>query len=124
MKQTRPIITGETCSREKKESELRHRQKAKEQLDHLLNEIKDKLSELKLQLAGMKERLSVEFRVDLDAILDEPRSGDTPLEELQASCERMKKRLENMGEANPTAIEAFQEMKKGMNLFLNKRMTL
>ena len=63
-----------------KESALRHRQKAKEQLDYLLNEIKDKLSELKLQLAGMKERLSVEFRVDLDTILDEARSTQTPLE--------------------------------------------
>jgi chromosome segregation protein len=34
----------------------------------------------------MKERLSVEFRVDLDAILDEPRATETPLEDLQASC--------------------------------------
>ncbi|MBX2923117.1 MAG: chromosome segregation protein SMC [Chitinophagaceae bacterium] len=106
---------------QEKESELRHRQKAKEQLDHLLNEIKDKLSDLKLQLAGMKERLSVEFRVDLDAILDEPRTGDMPLEELQASCERMKKRLENMGEVNPTAIEAFQEMKKRYEFILEQK---
>jgi chromosome segregation protein len=104
-----------------KESALRHRQKAKEQLDYLLNEIKDKLSELKLQLAGMKERLSVEFRVDLDAILDEPRATETPLEELQASCERMKKRLENMGEVNPTAIEAFQEMRKRYEFILEQK---
>ena len=32
-------------------------------MDHLLNGIKDKLSELKFQLAGMKERLDVEFRL-------------------------------------------------------------
>ena len=95
-----------------KESELRHKQKSKEQADHLLTEIKDKLNELKLHLAGMKERLSVEFKVDLDAILDEERSTETPLEELQEKSDRMKKRLENMGEINPTAIEAFTEMKK------------
>ena len=95
-----------------KESELRHKQKSKEQTDHLLTEIKDKLNELKLHLAGMKERLSVEFKVDLDAILDEERSTETPLEELQEKSDRMKKRLENMGEINPTAIEAFTEMKK------------
>ncbi|PWT97617.1 MAG: chromosome segregation protein SMC [Bacteroidetes bacterium] len=104
-----------------KESELRHKQKAKEHLDHLLNEIKDKLNELKLQLAGMKERLSVEFRVDLDNILDEPRNSETPLEELQASAERMKKRLENIGEVNPTAIEAFQEMKKRYEFILEQK---
>ncbi len=95
-----------------KESGLRQKQKSKEQTDHLLNEIKDKLNELKLHLAGMKERLHVEFRVDLDAILDEERTSSASLEELQEKSDRMKKRLENMGEINPTAIEAFTEMKK------------
>lgn len=104
-----------------KESELRHKQKSKEGIDHLLSEIKDKLSELKLQLAGMKERLSVEFKVDLDAIIDEPRAGDTPLEELQEKNERMKKRLENMGEINPTAIEAYTEMKKRYEFILEQK---
>ena len=104
-----------------KESELRHKQKSREMIDHLLNEIKDKLNELRLQLAGMKERLSVEFRVDLDAIIDEPRTTETPLEELQAQNERMKKRLENMGEVNPTAIEAFQEMKKRYEFILEQK---
>ncbi len=95
-----------------KESELRHKQKSKEQTDHLLNEIKDKLNELKVHLAGMKERLNVEFKVDLDAILDEERTSDASLEDLQEKSDRMKKRLENIGEINPTAIEAFTEMKK------------
>ncbi len=104
-----------------KESELRHKQKSKEGIDHLLNEIKDKLTDLKLQLAGMKERLSVEFKVDLDAIIDEPRTGEVALEELQEKNERMKKRLENMGEVNPTAIEAFTEMKKRYEFILEQK---
>ncbi|MEO6671109.1 MAG: chromosome segregation protein SMC [Ferruginibacter sp.] len=104
-----------------KESALRHKQKSKEGIDHLLNEIKDKLTDLKLQLAGMKERLSVEFKVDLDAIIDEPRTGDTPLEELQEKNERMRKRLENMGEVNPTAIEAYTEMKKRYEFILEQK---
>ncbi len=95
-----------------KETALRQKQKTKEQTDHSLNEIKDKLNELKLHVAGMKERLNVEFKVDLDAILDEERNTTISLEDLQEKCERMKKRLENMGEINPTAIEAFSEMKK------------
>lgn len=104
-----------------KESALRLKQKSKEQIDHLLNEIKDKLNELKLQLAGMKERLSVEFKVDLDAILDEERTTQTSLEELQEKNDRMKKRLENMGEINPTAIEAFTEMKKRYEFILEQK---
>ena len=104
-----------------KESELRHLVKEKEMVEHLLSEIKDKLNELKLQLAGMKERLSVEFKVDLEKVMDEARTTETPLEELQASVDRMKKRLENMGEINPTAIEAFTEMKKRYEFILEQK---
>ncbi|HRN80494.1 MAG TPA: chromosome segregation protein SMC [Ferruginibacter sp.] len=104
-----------------KESQVRLKQKSKEGIDHLLNEIKDKLTELKLQLAGMKERLSVEFKVDLDAIIDEPRTGEEPLDELNEKSERMKKRLENMGEVNPTAIEAYTEMKKRYEFILEQK---
>jgi len=104
-----------------KESELRHKVKEKEQIEHLLGGIKDRLNELKLQLAGMKERLNVEFRINLDDIIDQPRSGDVPVEELQEKSDRMKKRLENLGEVNPTAIEAFQEMKKRYEFILEQK---
>ena len=104
-----------------KESELRHKVKEKEQLEHLLSSIKDRLNELKLQLAGMKERLNVEFRINLDDIIDQPRTGETPAEELQEKADRMKKRMENLGEVNPTAIEAFQEMKKRYEFILEQK---
>ncbi len=104
-----------------KESELRNKQKSKEGIDHLLNEIKDKLTDLKLQLAGMKERLNVEFKVDLDSIIDEARTGDIPLEDLKEKNERMRKRLENMGEINPTAIEAYTEMKKRYEFIMEQK---
>ncbi len=106
---------------QEKESELRLKSKSKEMIDHLVTEIKDKLNNLKLQLAGMKERLSVEFKVELDDILDQPRTTETPLEELQNTSERMRKRLENMGEVNPTAIEAFTEMRKRYEFILEQK---
>ena len=95
-----------------RESELRLKVKEKEQIDQLLNLIKDRINELRLQLAGIKERLNVEFKVDIEQILDEPRETEESLEDLQAECDRMKKRLENIGEVNPMAIDAFTEMKK------------
>jgi chromosome segregation protein len=104
-----------------KESELRHKTKEKENIEHLLSAIKDKLNEVKLQLAGMKERLNVEFRIVLEDILDEDRKTDTPVEELQEKADRMKKRLENLGEVNPTAIEAFEEMKKRYDFIVEQK---
>ncbi|MBL7738224.1 MAG: chromosome segregation protein SMC [Chitinophagaceae bacterium] len=104
-----------------KESELRHKVKDKEQVEHLLVAIKDKLNELKLQLAGTKERLDVEFRIKLEDILDQARTTEIALEELQEKADRMKKRLENLGEVNPTAIEAFTEMKKRYEFILEQK---
>lgn len=104
-----------------KESALRLKVKNKEQLEHLLAGIKDMLNELKLQLAGMKERLNVEFRIQLDDIIDQPRTSETPVEELNEKADRMKKRLENLGEVNPTAIEAFQEMKKRYEFIMEQK---
>jgi chromosome segregation protein len=107
-----------------KESEIRHQVKDKEQVEYLLAAIKDKLNELKLQLAGMKERLNVEFRINLEDILGESRSGEVPVEELQEKADRMKKRLENLGEVNPTAIEAFTEMKKRYDFIVEQKTDL
>ena len=107
-----------------KESELRQKIREKEQVEHLLVAIKDKLNELKLQLAGTKERLDVEFRIKLEDILDQQRTTDTSLEELQEKADRMKKRLENLGEVNPTAIEAFTEMKKRYEFIVEQKTDL
>jgi len=107
-----------------KESAIRLQVKEKEQVEFLLAAIKDKLNEIKLQLAGMKERMRVEFRLDLESILGESRVTATPLDELQASVERMKRRLENLGDVNPTAVEAFTEMKKRYDFILEQKTDL
>jgi chromosome segregation protein len=107
-----------------KESEIRHKVKDKEQVEHMLSAIKDKLNELKLQLSGMKERMNVEFRIDIETILGEARTGEVPVEELQEKADRMKKRLENLGEVNPTAIEAYTEMKKRYDFIVEQKTDL
>lgn len=104
-----------------KENELRSKHRFKEGIDNLLNEIKDKLTDLKLQLAGMKERLNVEFKVDLDTIIDEPRTTEMELDELKEKSDKYRKRLENIGEINPTAIEAYTEMKKRYEFILEQK---
>jgi chromosome segregation protein len=106
---------------QEKESELRHKTKSREIIDQLIIEIKDRLNELKLNLAGMRERLHVEFKIELDDILDEARTSNSTIEELEVTAERMRKRLENIGEVNPTAIEAFIEMKKRYEFIVEQK---
>lgn len=103
------------------EGQLNQKRREKEHADTLLTSIKDKLNDMKLKLAGMNERLSIEFKVNLDEILDEERYGVQTVEDLTAEADRMKKRLENMGEVNPTAIEAYTEMKARHDFIVEQR---
>lgn len=93
------------------ENKISRQRRERDQAVTILNSIKEKLGEMKLTVAGMKERLFVEFRIELDDILEEAVQTEFSEEELQASVEKLKKRLDNMGEVNPTAIEAYNEMK-------------
>ena len=103
------------------ESHLNQKRREKEQAELLLQTIKDKLNTMKLQVAGMSERLTIEFKVKLDDILGEPRTGIQSIEELTGETDRMKKRLDNMGEVNPTAIEAYTEMKVRHDFIVEQR---
>jgi chromosome segregation protein len=75
---------------------------------------------MKLQLASMKERLHVEFRIDLDEVLKQPRIGEDSIEVLNAEVEKLKKRIDNLGEVNPMAVEAYKEM-KGRHDFIQEQ---
>lgn len=103
------------------EGQMNQKRREKEQAETLLMGIKEKLGAMKLQVAGMNERLSIEFKVSLDDILEEPRTGEQTIEELTADTEKMKKRLDNMGEVNPTAIEAYSEMKVRHDFIVEQR---
>jgi chromosome segregation protein len=103
-----------------KESGLNKKRKEKEISETQLTIIKDKLTEMKLQLASMKERLHLEFKIELDDVLKTPRIGEQPIEELNAEVDKLKKRIDNLGEVNPMAVEAFKEM-KGRHDFIQEQ---
>lgn len=106
------------------ESKISRQRREKEQAETLLNGIREKLGAMKLQVAGMKERLNVEFKVDLEVILEEGRKNDMTVDELNAEADRLKKRLENIGEVNPTAIEAYSEMKVRHDFIVDQKTDL
>lgn len=93
------------------ESLISKQRKDRERSDALLQQLKEQLNTMNVQVASIRERLSIEFRVDLDDILHEERTTHHSLENLNIETDRLKKRLEQMGEINPTAIEAYNEIK-------------
>jgi chromosome segregation protein len=103
-----------------KESALNKQRREKEQAENQLSGIKDKLTDMKLQLSSMKERLYVEFRIELDDVLKEPRQSERSIEDLNAEVDKLKKRIENLGDVNPMAVEAYREM-KGRHDFIQEQ---
>ena len=98
------------------ENQVRDLQHNRENIDTIIIELKDKLNEIKLQLNSIKERLSVEFQVNLDEILKKSQGDEEYADEKEEVLERkvteIKTKLDKIGPINPMAMEAYEEVKK------------
>jgi chromosome segregation protein len=108
------------------EKDLREIQHQRQNIDSLLMQHQNELNESKLKLNSVKERLSVEFNVDLDAILAEPQPEESAElvkadeDKIREQVAKIREKLDNMGPINPMAMEAYNEIKE-RNDFINKQ---
>ncbi|MFZ1497056.1 MAG: chromosome segregation protein SMC, partial [Saprospiraceae bacterium] len=93
------------------EEMLRKNNRLSQDLQVQINSLKDKANDTKMQLMSLEERLQIEFNLTLNAIADRNVAEQTKEEELKISVERIRSRLDNYGEINPLAIEAYNEIK-------------
>jgi chromosome segregation protein len=85
----------------------------KDQSDLISNDLKDQKNAIKLDLNALKERLSIEFAINISDLLDDEISTENGSEneaDLREKTERLKKQLDEFGAINPMAMEAYQEM--------------
>lgn len=106
------------------ESKIKQQIRQKEQNDLLVGELKDKMNQLKLDLASMKERMKIEFNVEMDALLEMEPGDDADLDQVRADVDKCKNKLDRFGEINPMAIEAFEEVKKRYDFIHDQRADL
>ncbi|PWS25977.1 chromosome segregation protein SMC [Pedobacter yonginense] len=108
------------------ENNLSNIRKNREETDFILTEIKDKKNALKIDLNALKERLAVEFNIDINDLLD----TETEVEalesefELRQKVEKMKRQLDEFGAINSMAMEAFQEMEQRYTFIQNQKKDL
>jgi chromosome segregation protein len=92
------------------ENEVSKLRQKKDQTEAIENELKDERNNLKLELNALRERLSVEFNVDINDLL-EPEINETDNEDdIRDKTEKMKRQLDDFGAINPMAVEAYNEM--------------
>ena len=77
---------------------------------------------MKIQLGSLKERLDLEFHLNIDELMDKEPNAELNKEELTEKTTRLKNRIDNFGEINPMAVEAFNEMKQRAD-FINTQKT-
>lgn len=105
------------------EDEISQLRKAKDISDTLISALKDKKTALQIDLNTLKERLSVEFNIELQDLLEgEIPEGRLQLSELETKCTKLKKQLNDYGSINPTAKEAYDEMDE-RHSFIQKEKT-
>jgi len=92
------------------ENEITALRRKKDQAEVIENELKDQKNSLKLELNALKERLSVEFNIDINELLDAEPPANENEADLREKTEKLKRQLDDFGPINPMAVEAYTEM--------------
>ena len=107
---------GERGAIDELDTRIRSLQKAKEAYDELVLALQNQINEIRLKMAGMKERLNVEFDIELETLMAENPLVDSEFEEfkeenLKEIVQKHKEKLDKIGPINPMAMEAYDEIK-------------
>jgi chromosome segregation protein len=92
------------------ENDITALRRKKDQAEIVENELKDQKNNLKIELNALKERLSVEFNIDINELLDAEPPANENEQELRERTEKLKRQLDDFGPINPLAVEAYSEM--------------
>ncbi len=103
------------------EDQLRQHNRKRQESQVLINQLKDKATDVKFEISSVAQRLRIEFSIEINDIINEEASPDIDPAQVGEKVERLKKRLENYGEINPLAVEAYDEMKERYDSITRQR---
>lgn len=96
------------------ENTLRKWNKQFTEIQSEVNHKKDKSTDIKFKIQGVKQRVNIEFSEHLDKLeIEVPENFSVDEQEIQ--IDKMQNRLANFGEINPMAVEAYNEMEERKN---------
>ncbi len=126
-KATQEVESDYHVSREKitlLEDQLREVRHTKEESELTFTNIRDRKTELRMDLTSLKERLSVEFSVDIDDLQEIEMPEGENEEALKVKTDRIKNQIDNYGPINPLAMEAYDEMNKRFTFITEQKTDL
>ena len=98
---------------DKIDAEIKLNRDKKEQNLLLINEHKNEIHDLELDLNSVSERIKVEFELNvLDLKFDEGVFEDQSIEIIENIILKTKEKIDKIGQINPLALETYNEMKE------------
>lgn len=106
------------------EERLNDTRKRREGILQKQSDLKESVTEIKVEMSSLRERMSVEFQVNIED-LDQESLFDQPLDkyevkQIEEKLLNLRSKVQNYGEINPMAVEAFNEMKERFD-FINSQ---
>jgi len=103
------------------EDRLRKLNKQRQDVQVLVNNLKDKSNDVKYEISSVAQRLRIEFEVEINEVVNKEAQTELPIEEIEIKVDRLRSRLGNYGEINPLAVEAYDEMKERFDSITKQR---
>ncbi|MCH2082545.1 MAG: chromosome segregation protein SMC [Saprospiraceae bacterium] len=94
------------------EDQLRKANRSRQDSQILINNLKEKFSDVKFKISSIGQRLKIEFNIGVNDIINQEPNEKYNEIDLQQKVDRLYNRLDNYGEINPMAVEAYDEMKE------------
>ena len=86
-----------------------------------INQLKDHYQEIKFQINAIGDRIYIEFNVSIDEVMNQEVNTEIADEDLAQKVEQIRPRLNNYGEINPMAMEAYEEIKSRYDVITVQR---
>lgn len=109
---------GDIDREEKAINELR---KQREQADVIIQSIHEEVTEVKMKLNSIKERIQIEFNITIDEKEEPVAEEGFNLDELKQRTEKLKLQIEQFGPINPLALESFNEVKERHDFIVKEK---
>lgn len=106
------------------EDELKKVNKIRQDFETRLSKLKDIQNELKLKRSSIAERLSVEFNIQIEELNQADLNESISIEHIENEIRKLRTKLDNYGEINPMAMEAYNEIKQRYDFILSQRKDL
>jgi len=105
------------------ELENRQRENFRKQQDLqvLVNRLKEKFNDVKFEITAIGERLRAEFGLGVNDVINQEPNPLFQRDALEKDVNAMKRRLDTYGEINPMAIEAYNEIKERHDTIAGQR---